>query len=154
MKLKEILKENFIITNLNSSNKDGLLKELADFLEEKNAIKNKNTLFNSLLERESLGSTGIGENVAIPHAKSEDVENIVTLFGRSLHGIDFDSLDQKPVHFVCLLVAPLNSTGLHLKALAKLSRLFKSQSLRNKILAAENVDKIYNILIEEDSKFS
>ncbi len=154
MKLSEILKENFIIADLSSHDKKGVLTELAKFLEEKNAIKSKDTLFASLMERESLGSTGIGENVAIPHAKSEDTEHIITLFGRSLKGIDFDSLDQKPVYFVCLLIAPSNSTGLHLKALARISRLFKSQSLRDEILKAENVDKIYSLLIEEDSKFS
>ncbi len=154
MKLSEILKENFIIADLSSRDKQGVLTELAKFLEEKNAIKSKDTLFDSLMERESLGSTGIGENVAIPHAKSEETEHIITLFGRSLKGIDFDSLDQKPVHFVCLLIAPSNSTGLHLKALARISRLFKSQSLRDEILIAENVDKIYSLLVEEDSKFS
>jgi PTS system nitrogen regulatory IIA component len=154
MKLSEILKENFIIADLSSRDKQGVLTELAKFLEEKDAIKSKDTLFASLMERESLGSTGIGENVAIPHAKSEETENIITLFGRSLKGIDFDSLDQKPVHFVCLLIAPSNSTGLHLKALARISRLFKSQSLREEILMAENVDKIYSLLVEEDSKFS
>jgi nitrogen PTS system EIIA component len=154
MKLSEILKENFIIADLSSRDKQGVLTELAKFLEEKDAIKSKDTLFASLMERESLGSTGIGENVAIPHAKSEETEHIITLFGRSLKGIDFDSLDQKPVHFVCLLIAPSNSTGLHLKALARISRLFKSQSLREEILMAENIDKIYSLLVEEDSKFS
>jgi nitrogen PTS system EIIA component len=154
MKISEILKENFIIADLSSRDKQGVLTELAKFLEEKDAIKSKDTLFASLMERESLGSTGIGENVAIPHAKSDETENIITLFGRSSKGIDFDSLDQKPVHFVCLLIAPSNSTGLHLKALARISRLFKSQSLREEILMAENVDKIYSLLVEEDSKFS
>ncbi len=154
MKLSEILKENFIIADLSSRDKQGVLTELAKFLEERNAIKSKETLFASLMERESLGSTGIGENVAIPHAKSDETEHIITLFGRSLKGIDFDSLDQKPVHFVCLLIAPSNSTGLHLKALARISRLFKSQSLRETILIAEDADKIYSLLVEEDSKFS
>lgn len=154
MKLSEILKENFIIADLSSRDKQGVLTELAKFLEEKNAIKSKDALFASLMERESLGSTGIGENVAIPHAKSDETEHIITLFGRSLKGIDFDSLDQKPVHFVCLLIAPSNSTGLHLKALARISRLFKNQSLREEILMATNADKIYSLLVKEDSKFS
>ena len=154
MKLIEFLKENFIIPDLISSDKKGVLIELAEFLEEKKAIKSRATLFDSLMERENLGSTGIGENVAIPHAKSEDADNIITLFGRSLKGIDFDSLDQKPVHFICLLIAPSNSTGLHLKALARISRLFKSQSLREEILIAKNINEIYSILIKEDSEFS
>ena len=151
MKISEILKEDFVISDLKSRDKRGVLTELSKFLEEKKAVKNKKTLFDSLMERESLGSTGIGDNVAIPHAKSEEAENIVTVFGRSLKGIDFESLDQKPVHFVCLLIAPANSTGLHLKALARISRLFKSQNLRDKILIAEDVGKLYSLLSEEDS---
>jgi PTS system nitrogen regulatory IIA component len=151
MKISEILKEDFVILDLKSRDKRGVLTELSEFLEEKKAVQNKKILFDSLMERESLGSTGIGDNVAIPHAKSDEAENIVTVFGRSLKGIDFESLDQKPVHFVCLLIAPSNSTGIHLKALARISRLFKNQILRDKVLLAEDVAKIYSLLSDEDS---
>ena len=106
----------------------------------KEAIKTKQTLLVALIEREKLGSTGIGENVAIPHAKLEEVNSIVTFFGRSQKGVEFDSLDQKPVHFICLVIAPINSTGLHLKALARISRLLK------KLYSAVFIDYIFNIL--------
>jgi len=115
-------------------------------------IKDTETLINALLEREKLGSTGIGENMAIPHAKSDEIDQIVIVFARSINGIDFESLDQKPVHFICLLLAPTHSTGLHLKALARIARLFKSLPLREKILKAHGADSIYSTLIEEDSK--
>jgi PTS system nitrogen regulatory IIA component len=105
------------------------------------------------MEREKLGSTGIGENVAIPHGKSDELTQIITVFARSLGGVDFESLDQKPVHFVCMVIAPAHSTGQHLKALARISRLFKNQVLREGILKAENTNAIYSILLEEDSKF-
>jgi PTS system nitrogen regulatory IIA component len=105
------------------------------------------------MEREKLGSTGIGENVAIPHGKSDELTQIITVFARSLSGVDFESLDQKPVHFVCMVIAPAHSTGQHLKALAKISRLFKNQTLREGILKAEDSNAIYSILLEEDSKF-
>jgi PTS system nitrogen regulatory IIA component len=105
------------------------------------------------MEREKLGSTGIGENVAIPHGKSDELTQIITVFARSLEGVDFESLDQKPVHFVCMVIAPAHSTGQHLKALARISRLFKNQVLREGILKAEDSNAIYSILLEEDSKF-
>jgi PTS system nitrogen regulatory IIA component len=105
------------------------------------------------MEREKLGSTGIGENVAIPHGKSDELTQIITVFARSLGGVDFESLDQKPVHFVCMVIAPAHSTGQHLKALARISRLFKNQALREGILKAEDSNAIYSILLEEDSKF-
>jgi nitrogen PTS system EIIA component len=153
MKISEILEKDFIIADLSGKDKQSVLTELTQFLEANKAIKNKDALFSALLEREKLGSTGIGENVAIPHAKSEEVERILTLFGRSVDGIDFDSLDKKPVHFVCLVVAPTNSTGHHLKALARISRLLKNQNLREGILKAQNKNEIYSILLDEDSKF-
>lgn len=153
MKISEILKKDFIIADLSARDKGSVLRELCDFLETKGVIKNKEALFASLMEREKLGSTGIGENVAIPHAKIDQADRIVTLFGRSANGIEFESLDQKPVQFVCLLIAPTASTGHHLKALARISRLLKSQVLRDKILKARDAEEIYSILVDEDAKF-
>lgn len=153
MKLSDILKKDFIIADLSGKDKKSVLSELTDFLEKNGAIKNKEILHSALIEREKLGSTGIGENVAIPHAKSEEIDQILTLFGRSVEGINFDSLDKKPVHFVCLVVAPAHSTGHHLKALGRISRLLRNQNLREGILKAHNEMEIYSILLDEDSKF-
>ena len=153
MKITEILKPDFIIPSIKATDKEGTLIELADFLKEKGVIENKQTLNSALLEREKLGSTGIGENVAIPHAKCDEIQQIITLFGRSTKGIEFESLDQKPVFFICLLLAPTKSTGQHLKALARIARLMKSKNLREEILAAQDEKKIYSLLLDEDSKF-
>ena len=153
MKIDDILKKDSIIANLAGTNKEEVLREIADFLQKLSLIKDKETLFNTLMEREKLGSTGIGENVAIPHGKSDELSQIVTVFGRSLKGVDFKSLDQKPVHFVCLVIAPSNSTGQHLKALARISRLFKNQDLREGILKLQDANQIYSLLLEADSKF-
>ncbi|HAX45292.1 MAG TPA: PTS fructose transporter subunit IIA [Nitrospina sp.] len=153
MKITDILNKEFVITNLDGIDKNSVLKELSAFLEEKGVVKNKDTLLTALTEREKLGSTGIGENVAIPHAKLEEIDHIITLFGRSEKGVEFESLDKKPVHFVCLVIAPSNSTGQHLKALARISRLLKNPVLREAVLSATEMDKIYSILVDEDSKF-
>ncbi len=153
MKIDDILKKDSIIANLTGTNKEEVLREITDFLQKLGLIKNKETLFNTLMEREKLGSTGIGENVAIPHGKSDELSQIVTVFGRSLQGVGFESLDQKPVHFVCMVIAPANSTGQHLKALARISRLFKNQDLREGILKLQDANQIYSLLLEEDSKF-
>ncbi|MCH7623795.1 MAG: PTS sugar transporter subunit IIA [Nitrospinae bacterium] len=153
MKISEILKKDFIIADLSGRDKADVLSELTSFLESKGAIKNKETLHSALIDREKLGSTGIGENVAIPHAKSEEIDQILTLFGRSTEGIEFDSLDKKPVHFVCLVVAPAHSTGHHLKALARIARLLKNQALRENILKSQDEKEIYSHLLDEDAKF-
>jgi PTS system nitrogen regulatory IIA component len=153
MKISEILKKDFIIADLVGRDKASVLLELINFLGSHEVIKNKEILHSALIEREKLGSTGIGENVAIPHAKSDELDQILTLFGRSRVGIDFDSLDKKLVHFVCLVVAPAHSTGHHLKALARISRLLKNENLRQNILNSQSESEIYSCLLDEDAKF-
>ena len=153
MKIDEILKKESVIADLVGKNKLEVIKEMTSCLKQNNIIKDDQALFTTLMEREKLGSTGIGENVAIPHGKSDELTQIITVFARSLGGVDFESLDQKPVHFVCMVIAPAHSTGQHLKALARISRLFKNQALREGILKAEDSNAIYSILLEEDSKF-
>lgn len=154
MKISDILKEDFIIADLDAGDKQEALTEVSLFLERKGVIQEHGKLLQALLDREKLGSTGIGDNMAIPHTKYESIEQINTVFARSLKGIEFQSLDRKPVHFIFLLLAPPASTGLHLKALAKIARLFKNPSLRENILKAEDASAIHALLLEEDSKIS
>ena len=153
MKISDILKKEHVIKELNSCDKKNVLDELSSFLEDEGEITDKESLLAALIEREKLGSTGIGENVAIPHAKISEIDNIITVFGRSKNGVEFESLDQKPVKFIFLVMAPENSTGQHLKVLARISRLFKNPSLRESVLSANEADQIYSILVDEDSKF-
>jgi len=153
MKISEILKKDFVIANLSGKDKPDVLRELSNFLKSKGVVKDQETLYDNLMKREVLGSTGIGENVAVPHAKSAEIDHVTTLFARSTGGIDFAALDQKPVHFVCLLIAPSNSTGIHLKALARISRLLKNKQLCQNILNANSADEIYSTLLEEDASF-
>jgi PTS system nitrogen regulatory IIA component len=153
MKITDILKKEYIIEDLVSSDKESTLDELSSFLKGKGMIPNKETLQSALMEREALGSTGIGENVAIPHAKISAIDQIVTVFGRSIKGIEFDSLDKKPVHFIYLVLAPMNSSGQHLKVLARISRLLKNKSLRESIIRATEANQIYAIIADEDSKY-
>ena len=153
MKIEEILKKESVIADLLGDSKVKVIKEMTQCLKKNNFIKNDQALFETLMEREKLGSTGIGENVAIPHGKSDEVTQIITVLARSKNGVEFESLDQKPVHFVCMVIAPAHSTGQHLKVLARVSRIFKNQGIREEILKAGSSDAIYSILINEDSKF-
>ncbi len=153
MKISEILTGDLIIKELAARDKAGVIDEITGYLKSKGLIENQDALAEALLERERLGSTGIGENVAIPHAKFPEITNLFVLFARSTSGVDFESLDQKPVHYVCLVVAPMASTGHHLKALARISRLLKSEDLRKNIMAASSEAELYAAILEEDSKF-
>ena len=152
MKILDILDKRLIIPQLTSKNKEGVLRELVHVLPSVEKQVSEDRTVEILLERESLGSTGIGEGVAIPHGKSKEVNKILASFGRSLPGLDFHSLDGKPTHLFFLLLAPENSAGMHLKALAQISRLMKDQAFRKRLMEAKSADEIYSIFSEGDEK--
>ncbi len=106
-----------------------------------------------LLEREHLGSTGIGGGIAIPHGKLETVKSIAVGFGRSIKGIEFNSLDNRPVHLFFLLLTPEHSTGGHLKVLAQISKLLKMDQFKERLLAAGSQEQIHQIILENDEEF-
>ena len=153
MKILDTLDKRMIISQLTSSNKAGVLRELVRMLAQVEKEVDEERMLEILLERESLGSTGIGEGVAIPHGKSKDVKKLLASFGRSLPGIDFQSMDGKPAHLFFLLVAPENSAGIHLKALARISRLMKDQNFRKRLMEANSAEEIYSLFSEGDEKY-
>ncbi len=153
MKIVDLLDLDRILPSLQATTKKGVLEELAAALVHSFNNLNKTRVVEVLLEREQLGSTGIGDNIAIPHGKLPDLDNLVLCFGRSLAGINFDSMDGKPTHLFFLLLAPENSIGLHLKALAKISRLLKDSTFRRHLLEAPDAAAILQLLTDEESKF-
>lgn len=153
MKILELLDRNCILANLKAVNKQGVLEELAGALVPGQDGLTLQTVVEVLLDRERLGSTGIGDNIAIPHGKLANLSKLRLAFGRSLKGVDFNSMDGKPTHLFFLLLAPINSAGLHLKALAKISRMLMSQSFRESLMKAASVDEIYQLLAERDAEF-
>jgi PTS system nitrogen regulatory IIA component len=104
------------------------------------------------MDREGLGSTGIGEGVAIPHGKIPGIDRLVAVFGRSPAGVQFASLDGKPARLFFLILAPENSAGMHLKALARISRLLKDPRFRERLLAAEGAEGLSQVLREADER--
>jgi PTS system nitrogen regulatory IIA component len=123
---------------------------LCELLKANGRITDADAVKVSLLEREKLGSTGIGQGIAIPHAKCAAIDHVVAALGVSKKGIDFDALDGEPVYLIFLLVAPPDSSGLHLKALARISRLLKDKFFRQALREAKSSDEIQKIIKEED----
>ena len=152
MKIMDFLSEKAISPNLQAADKKGAIEELVDLLIEAKKIdeKDRGKLIKSLLNRESLGSTGIGQGIGIPHGKLEEARELVAAFGLSQKGVNFESLDGEPVHIFFLLVAPEDSTGPHLKALARISRLLKDKFFRNTLRKAKTVEEILTIIRKED----
>ncbi|MBW2039508.1 MAG: PTS sugar transporter subunit IIA [Deltaproteobacteria bacterium] len=153
MKIIDILDKNSIIEELASRDKKGILEDLVSVLVENGRLKDKEKTLQVLLERERLGSTGIGDGIAIPHGKLKGIKGIICSFGRSREGLDFQSLDEKPTHLFFLLLAPEDSAGEHLKALARLSRLLKDTRFRERLMEANSKEEIYRIITEEDENY-
>jgi PTS system nitrogen regulatory IIA component len=103
-----------------------------------------------LMARERLGSTGIGDGIAIPHGKIGGIADLMIAIGRSNKGVDFNAMDGKPVHLFFLLMAPENSSGQHLKVLARISRLLKDNLLKNSLVEAKSSDELFNLLVKKD----
>lgn len=152
MKILEVLQKEAILEDLVSTDKKGILEELVAPVA-KVANVSEEGLVKVLLDRERLGSTGIGGGVGIPHGKLKNLENIVLGFGLSKNGVDFESMDGKPTHVFFLLVTPENSTGLHLKMLARISRLLKDDSFKERLINASSQEEIFTIIQEEDEEF-
>lgn len=152
MKIMEFLSKKAITVSLKSTDKEGVIRELADLLAKAGEIKNKEELVKAILARESLGSTGIGQGIGIPHAKSPNVKNVVSAFGLSQRGVNFDALDGEPVYIFFLLVAPEESAGPHLKALARISRMLKDKYFRELLRKAKDEKEALRIIQEEDAK--
>ncbi|MDI6854278.1 MAG: PTS sugar transporter subunit IIA [Deltaproteobacteria bacterium] len=153
MKILELLDRACILPDLKAGNKQEVLEELAAPLVPGPDGLQLKTVVEVLMDRERLGSTGIGDSIAIPHGKLPNLSSLRLAFGRSLKGVDFDSMDGKPTHLFFLLLAPINSAGLHLKALAKISRMLMSQPFRESLMKAASVEEIYRLLAERDAEF-
>lgn len=152
MKLSEILNKNAIISNLAAQNKTGVLRELAGAVAGVAKVE-ADPIASVLMERESLGSTGIGGGIAIPHGKLDAVKSVTVGFGLSPKGIDYNSLDDRPVHIFFLLLTPEKSSGSHLKVLAQISKLLKMNQFKEQLKSAKSVDEIYEIIMAQDEEF-
>jgi nitrogen PTS system EIIA component len=153
MRIAEFLREDLVFPDLAAADKAGVLAEMCGGLARAYPTLQAQKLTETLLEREKLGSTGIGEGVAIPHGKVPGLPGLLAAFARKKSGVDFAAIDGKPTYLFFLLFAPDNSAGLHLKALARISRLFKQPQFRQAILQAEGAAGIFRLISEEDAKY-
>ena len=152
MKILDFLPREAILANLLAQDKKEVLEELVAPVAERVGTSHEN-LVRVLLERERLGSTGIGGGIGIPHGKSKEIDSLVIGFGRSRKGVDFESMDGKPTHIFFLIITPDNSTSLHLKVLARISRILKSDAFKEGLLTASDSDEIYDVIKLEDEDF-
>lgn len=141
-----------VLADLEATDKKGVLDELVRPIARKAGLDHEE-LVRILLERERLGSTGIGGGIGIPHGKIKALESLVVGFGISRKGVDFESMDGRPTFIFFLLITPENSTGLHLKLLARISRILKNDPFKEKLIKAKDREEIIRIIQEEDEDF-
>lgn len=152
MRIIEVLPKEAIIANLKATDKKGALEELVIPVAAITGIDHEE-LVRVLLERERLGSTGIDGGIGIPHGKLKDLEQLILGFGLSRQGVNFDSMDGRPTHIFFVLFTPENSTGLHLKLLARISRILKNDVFKERLMNAVDADEVLAIIQDDDEEF-
>jgi nitrogen PTS system EIIA component len=153
MKMKDVLKETCVIADLKGGTKKEILTELVTSFKEAGLVDDAEEAVNVILEREKLGSTGIGEGIAIPHGKMKGINGILCAFGRSREGVDYDAVDGKPVHIFFLLLAPEDSAGLHIQMLSRISRILRDQPFRKHLVDQGRSSDLYSEIVSQDEKF-
>lgn len=150
MKICQYINRHLVFPEMKAQDKEGVLAELAAGIARQTPGLKAEEILKVLRDRERLGSTGIGEGFAIPHGKMKELDRILIAFGRSRQGIPFDSLDGKPAHYFFVLIAPEESAGLHLKALAKISRFIKDSEFKEHLSRASDAEALWKVIEAED----
>jgi PTS system nitrogen regulatory IIA component len=153
MTITDILTVERVIPELSATTKEGVLEELAALLVAEIPQATPARLVSVLRERERLNSTAIGDGIAIPHGRLAGTKGVVAGFARSRAGVDFDSVDRQPTHLFFVLIAPDDAAAMHLKALARISRLLKDKAFREHLLALGTRQELYDAIVAEDAKF-
>ncbi|MBN1787152.1 MAG: PTS sugar transporter subunit IIA [Sedimentisphaerales bacterium] len=151
MLLTQILESACVKVPLEGKDKESVITELVELLDANKLLTDKNGVLMSVLTREKTRSTGIGAGIAIPHGKCKGVKELVMAMGVCREDIDFQSIDSKPVHIVVLLASPIDKTGPHIQALARISRLMLDEEFKNKLQNAANAEELYKLISEKET---
>jgi len=153
MRLKDLLSGDVIRIPLKNTEKNAIIEEMIDILDKAGKLKDKKAVSKAVLEREQVMSTGMGDGIAIPHAKTDGVEKLIAAFGLTKEPVDFKSIDNKPVRIIFLLVGPTDLTSPHLKVLSRISRLTHRKEFREKLAAAKNSKQVIDAITQEEQKY-
>jgi len=154
MKISDILDEKLVATNLPGNSKDQIINALIDLVGQSPKVLDKEKMRTAIFEREKIMSTGVGNGFAIPHGKTDAVSDIVAAFGVTAEPIPYQSLDDKPVRLVFLLVGKENLVGPHIKLLSRISRLMNKEDFRGKLLDAKTPQDVLTIFKQEEANYS
>jgi fructose-specific phosphotransferase system IIA component len=152
MILTQILQPNCVKVPVESKNKEAVITELVDLLDAQGLLSDRDTVLDAVLTRERTQSTGTGAGIAIPHGKCKAVKELVMAIGIAHEPIEFQSIDDKPVTILILLVSPANQTGPHIQALARISRLMMNEEFKTRLENVTSAEEVYELLSEQENK--
>ncbi len=153
MRLTDILSENRIKIPLANTKKEKIIEEMVEVIADSIKLENKAEILKAVLDREAVMSTGVGDEVAIPHGKVESLNEIIAALGITKDPVDFNSLDDKPVRLVWLLIGPQDKTGPHLKALSRISRLMHKEEFRERLIQTTVPKDAIEVINSEEKKY-
>ncbi|MDP8233457.1 MAG: PTS sugar transporter subunit IIA [Candidatus Saelkia tenebricola] len=152
MKISQLLKKELIKLEIDSQDKESAIAELTELMRNNPEVIDADVFLQNVYEREQLGSTGVGEGIALPHARSIGIKQLVIVFGRSTQGVEFAALDANPVQLIFLIATPKNDVGNYLKTLAHLSRMLRKEYFRKKLLSVTSSDEVLKAFEEMEQE--
>jgi fructose-specific phosphotransferase system IIA component len=153
MKVSELLNPGVIIADLKGNKKEDVINELIDLLKNDSRVQDIEKVRAAVLDREKIMSTGVGKGFAIPHGKTNSISDIVAAFGKANNPVDYDALDNQPVHLIFLLVGKDNLVSKHIKLLSRISRMMNKDDFRNRLMEAATVEEILDIFQKEEENY-
>ena len=153
MKVSELLNPGVIISDLKGSKKEEVINELIDLFKNDSRVEDVEKVRSAVLDREKIMSTGVGKGFAIPHGKTNSISDIIAAFGKTKNPVDYNALDNQPVHLVILLVGKDNLVSKHIKLLSRISRMMNKDDFRNQLLEANSAEEILNIFHKEEENY-
>ena len=154
MKISELLKEKYILTEFKSADKAEIINEMIDLFNDDERVSNLEEVRKCVLDREKIMSTGVGKGFAIPHGKTNSVNDIIAAFGKSDIPVDYNALDGNPVQLIFLMVGQETLVGSHIKVLSRISRIMNNDDFRAKLLEAKSTEEILNVFENEEKTFN
>ena len=153
MRIQDILQKNAIIINLEASKKTELLIQMAQYLASLYDLKDKAMVVQKIMDREAEMSTGIGFGIAIPHARMEGIDRVYMIAARIIKGIEFDAIDEQPVHLIFMMISPANASGPYTQILSSLSRIMSYEEIRQSLIEAETPESFLNVIARGEDKY-
>lgn len=153
MKIQDLLERNGILLDIPSTGKDDVLQLMATFLANRYGLPEGDDIAAKIIERETDMSTGIGYGIAIPHARIAGIDRLFLIVGRSLYGIDFNSIDEQPVHLLFMMLSPKNTSAEHTQILSNISRIMSYEEVRTRLLEVQTTEQFFEVIVKSENKY-